>query len=115
LHTVSTVDLDLVLVILPDDTELDDTLGDGDDAEGGLEFWLLLEEGAVLEGGDQLCEMLERCLVGLRWEAEAEDEEEEEEVGVVSGEVIGGVAGARNTTTYLCRPARTRAQMEGWT
>jgi len=53
--------------------------------------------------------------VGLRWEAEAEDEKEEEEVGVVSGEVIGGVAGARNTTTYLCRPARTRAQMEGWT
>jgi hypothetical protein len=54
LHTVSTVDLDLVLVILPDDTELDDALGDGDDLEGGLVLWLLFEEGGVLEGGDQL-------------------------------------------------------------
>jgi hypothetical protein len=54
LHTVSTVDLDLVLVIFPDDTELDDAFGNGDDLEGGLVLWLLLEEGAVFEGGDKL-------------------------------------------------------------
>jgi len=50
LHTVSAVDLDVVLVIFPDDTELNDTLWDGNNLEGGFEFWLLLKEGAVLEG-----------------------------------------------------------------
>jgi hypothetical protein len=54
LHTVSAVDLDLVFVIFPDDAELDDALGNGDDLEGGLVLGLLLEEGAVLEGGDKL-------------------------------------------------------------
>jgi hypothetical protein len=54
LHTVSAVDLDLVLVIFPDDTELDDAFWDGDDLEGGLVLGLLLEEGAVFEGGDKL-------------------------------------------------------------
>jgi len=53
LNSVSTVDLELSLVILPDDSELDDALWDGDDLEGGLVFWLLLEEGAVLEGRDE--------------------------------------------------------------
>jgi hypothetical protein len=54
LHTVSAVDLDLVLVIFPDDTELDDAFGNRDDLEGGLVLGLLLEEGAVFEGGDKL-------------------------------------------------------------
>jgi hypothetical protein len=54
LYTVSAVDLDLVFVIFPDDTELDDAFGNGDDLEGGLVLWLLLEEGAVFEGGDKL-------------------------------------------------------------
>jgi hypothetical protein len=54
LHTVSAVDLDLVLVIFPDNAELDDAFGNGDDLEGGLVLGLLLEEGAVLEGGDKL-------------------------------------------------------------
>ena len=54
LHTVSAVDLDLVLVIFPDDTELDDAFGNGDDLEGGLVLGLLLEERTVLEGGDKL-------------------------------------------------------------
>jgi hypothetical protein len=54
LHTVSAVDLDLVLVIFPDDTELDDAFGNGDDLEGGLVLGLLLKEGAVFEGGDKL-------------------------------------------------------------
>jgi hypothetical protein len=50
LHPVAAIDLDLVLVVLPDDTELDDALGDGDDLEGSLVLGVLLEEGAVLEG-----------------------------------------------------------------
>ena len=48
LHTVPAVDLELALVVLPDDAELDDALGDGDDGEGGLVFGVLLEEGGVL-------------------------------------------------------------------
>lgn len=51
LDSVSAVDLDLVLVIFPDDTELDDAFWDGGDLEGFLVFWVLLEEGRVLEGG----------------------------------------------------------------
>lgn len=50
LNTETTVDLDLLLVVLPDDTELDDTLGNGNDFEGSLVFGVLLEESAVLEG-----------------------------------------------------------------
>jgi len=44
----------LPLIVLPDNTELDDALGDGDNLEGGLVFGVLLEEGAVFEGRDQL-------------------------------------------------------------
>jgi hypothetical protein len=55
LHTVAAVDLDLVLVVFPDDAELDNTLRDGDDLEGGLVFGVLFEESAVFEGRDQLC------------------------------------------------------------
>ena len=50
LDSVAAVDLDLVLVVLPDDTELDDTLRDRDDFEGGLVFGVLFEKGAVFEG-----------------------------------------------------------------
>lgn len=55
LDSVSSVDAQLALVILPGDTELQDTLGDGGDLEGGTVFGVLLEEGAVLEGAGQLC------------------------------------------------------------
>ena len=50
LDSVAAVDLDLVLVVLPDDTELDDPLWNGDDLEGGLVFGVLFKEGAVFEG-----------------------------------------------------------------
>jgi len=50
LNTVSTVELWLSLVILPDDTELDDALRDRDDLEGGFVFWVCFEECAVFEG-----------------------------------------------------------------
>jgi hypothetical protein len=56
LHTVSTVDLELSLIVLPDDSELDDALGNGDDLESGLVLWLLLKESAVFEGRGKLCE-----------------------------------------------------------
>ena len=53
LNTISTVDLQLSLVIFPDNSELDDSLGDGDDLEGNLVFWILLKECAVFEGRDE--------------------------------------------------------------
>lgn len=55
LHTVATVDLGLVVVILPHDTELDDTLGDGDNGESLAVIGVLFEERGVLEGRDKLC------------------------------------------------------------
>jgi hypothetical protein len=58
LDTVAAVDLWLEVVILPDDAELDDALWDGDDGEGSLVFWVLLEEGGVLEGRGQLCRFI---------------------------------------------------------
>jgi hypothetical protein len=54
LNTVSTVDLQLTFVVLPDDTELDDTLGDRDDRKALLQFWGDLEELGRIEGGDKL-------------------------------------------------------------
>lgn len=62
LNSVSTVDLDLALVVLPDDSELDDALGYRGDLQGFLVFGVLLEERRVLKGGDQL----PVCLLELR-------------------------------------------------
>lgn len=45
LHTVALVDLALALVVLPDNTELDDALRDGGNLEGLLVLGVLLEEG----------------------------------------------------------------------
>jgi hypothetical protein len=59
LDTETTVDLNLVVVILPDDTELDHTLGDGDDGESLAVFRVLLEESRVLKGGGELYSLLE--------------------------------------------------------
>ena len=49
MDTVAAIDLWLSLIIFPDDSELDDPLGDGDNLEGRFVFRLLVEEGAVLE------------------------------------------------------------------
>ena len=54
LDTVTAVDLDVSLVILPDDAELDHTLGDGDDSESLAVLGVLLEESGVLEGRGKL-------------------------------------------------------------
>jgi hypothetical protein len=64
LHAVSLLDLALALVVLPDNTELDDALGDGDDLEGLFVFGVLGEEGGGLKGGDELCGVLESCFKG---------------------------------------------------
>jgi hypothetical protein len=54
LNTETTVHLNLVVVIFPDDTELDDTLGDGDDGESLAVLRVLLEESGVLKGRGEL-------------------------------------------------------------
>lgn len=55
LNAVAPVDLDLLLVIFPGDTELDDSLGDGGNLQGFPVLGLLLKEGGVLEGRGQFC------------------------------------------------------------
>lgn len=60
LNTIATIDLDLVLVVFPDHTKLDDSLRNGSNLKGSLVFGVLLEEGGVLEGGDELW----RCRYG---------------------------------------------------
>lgn len=54
MNSVSAIELELSLIVLPDDTELNDSFGDGNDFEGSLVLGVLLEEGAVLEGRGQL-------------------------------------------------------------
>ena len=44
LHTVSPVDLELALVIFPDNAKLDDSFGDCSDLKRLFVFWVLLEE-----------------------------------------------------------------------
>lgn len=58
LNTETTVHLNLVVVILPDDTELDDTLGDGDNGESLAVLRVLLEESGVLKGRGELWKIL---------------------------------------------------------
>lgn len=55
LDTVTAVDLEVAVVVFPDNTELNDTLGDGGNVEGGAVLGVLLEEGGVLESVGQLC------------------------------------------------------------
>ena len=55
LNTVTAVDLEGTVVVLPDDAELDYTLGDGGDLERNAVLGVLLEEAGVLEGAGKLC------------------------------------------------------------
>jgi hypothetical protein len=68
LHTVTLIDLALALVVLPDNTELDDTLGNGGNLEGLLVLGVLLEEGGGFEGGDELC----KSELALLWTIESQ-------------------------------------------
>lgn len=61
LHTVTLVDLQLALVIFPDDSELDDTLRDSRDLESSAVLGVLCEEGAVLKSACQLCNSSATC------------------------------------------------------
>jgi hypothetical protein len=58
LDAVALVDIALALVVLPDNAELDDALGDGDDLECLLVLGVLLEDGGALEGGGELWKAL---------------------------------------------------------
>ena len=44
LHTITTIDLHLALVVLPHHTELDDSLWNGSDLESSLVFGVFLEQ-----------------------------------------------------------------------
>ena len=75
LDAVALVDVADALVVFPDNAELDDALGDRDDLESLLVLGVLLEDGRALEGGGELCMVLNgfnsmgtavaRTLVGL--------------------------------------------------
>jgi hypothetical protein len=54
LDAVTTVDLEVALVVFPDDAELDDTLRNGGNSESSAVLGVLVEEGAVLEGRGEL-------------------------------------------------------------
>lgn len=56
LDTISTVDLELALVVLPSDTELNHALGDGNDGESSLELGGDLEQLGAREGRLELCD-----------------------------------------------------------
>ena len=58
--------MDRLTVVLPDNAELDDALGDGDDLESLLVFGVLGEEGGGLEGGDELYGMLDGVANGRK-------------------------------------------------
>lgn len=64
LDAVALLDLALALVVLPDDAELDDALGDRDNLEGLLVLGVLGEEGRGLEGGDELWTMVSSPSMG---------------------------------------------------
>jgi len=55
LNAEATVDLHLALVVLPRDSELDHTFGDGGYLKGFLVLWVLLEQRAVLQRRRKLC------------------------------------------------------------
>jgi hypothetical protein len=54
LDAVALVDITLALVVFPDNAELDNALGYGDNLESLLVLGVLLEDGRALEGGGEL-------------------------------------------------------------
>ena len=49
LHSIATVDLNLALVVFPDDAKLNDPFGDGGNLEGGSVLGILLEQRGIFE------------------------------------------------------------------
>lgn len=54
LNAIALVDLDLALIIFPNDTELDDALRNGDHGKRLAVLGVLLEKSGVVEGGGEL-------------------------------------------------------------
>jgi hypothetical protein len=54
LDSVTTVDLDIAVVVFPDNAELEDTLGDRDDRDNLLKLRALLKKSRVLKSGQKL-------------------------------------------------------------
>jgi hypothetical protein len=54
LDAISAIDLRLELIIFPDDTELNDSLGNCDDLQSFLVLGVLFEKRGMFEGGGQL-------------------------------------------------------------
>ena len=54
LDAITAVDLEVTLVVVPDDTELNDTLRNGGHSKGSTILGVLVEERAVLEGRGEL-------------------------------------------------------------
>ena len=50
LNTVSAVDLEFAFVVFPNDTELNDTLWDGNDFESSFVLWVFFKERTSLQG-----------------------------------------------------------------
>ena len=59
LNSEATIDLQLALVVLPDDSELNDSLRDGHDIQCRAVLWVLLEQRRVLERAHELCKTLD--------------------------------------------------------
>lgn len=99
LNSISAINAELAIVVLPCHTELNDTLWDGANFERRSVLGVLLEEGAVFKGTGELCggrkhesANLSRhyCLL-VPW----------------------GEGGQKHVGTHLCRPVQTRAQKAG--
>jgi hypothetical protein len=54
LDSVAAIDLEVAVVIFPDDTELDYSLRDRDDFEGYTVLGVLCEQRAIFKGADEL-------------------------------------------------------------
>jgi hypothetical protein len=54
LNAESSIDLNLALVVLPSNTELNNTLRNRSNLQSNLILWVFLEQCRVLEGGDKL-------------------------------------------------------------
>jgi hypothetical protein len=97
LDAVPAIELEVALVVLPNDAELDDALGNRDDGQSSLELWVLLKERAIFERAGELCnngEPCQSCLLPAARNASSPEQ---------------------RMAAYPCRLARTRALKEGWT
>lgn len=63
LDAITAVDLEVTLVVVPDDTELNDTLRNGGHSKGSTILGVLVEERAVLEGRGELWRLQVRVYV----------------------------------------------------